>query len=145
MSSANWLLVNTLTDQKDLLLSGEWAGGKVNQISPFQPTKLKIWTVVKWDPFKENDCLSVSWNLCRSLQNYRHSWKEEGNWSLKCSKNMHLTLTWIKKSAHGRCARDAKKFSSANLHVTDPTATCYWFVSPAEWNPLENSRQWNCC
>lgn len=68
MSSANWLLVNTLTDQKDLLLSGEWAGEKVNQISSFQPTKLKIWTAVKWDPFGENDCLlgEISAEACRT-------------------------------------------------------------------------------
>lgn len=49
MSSANWLPVNTLTDQKGLLLSGDSRYKterkkmevKVNQISSFQTTKLK--------------------------------------------------------------------------------------------------------
>lgn len=74
MSSANWLPVNTLTDQKGLLLSGDWRYKtegkkkkevKVNQISSFQPTKLKNWRKATRAPSERTD------NVC-GVQSERH-------------------------------------------------------------------------
>lgn len=120
---------------------------KVNQISSFQLTKLKNWKLLTRDCFEATDYFywvkpaghpaEVGKN-CLSSSDFpkTYSIHQEVN-SLYPSMDMwSMVLKEMLKKT---------KFRTANLHVTKPTAMCYLFVSPGEWNPLERSRQRKCC